>query len=699
MKAKSAKTLSAAVAAAVFGVLGATGGAFGQGQALPQTIEIPVTFYDFHSDRSNPEFEQPHGKGNNNGLWTELVGKTLDDANKPVVGSGRMRNLGVAHWFRDWNAYSAGPYSKGRNTAPVYAPAPGIQQTYNGTGGEWDAAVTVENESAIVGHDTSFKNIVINDILTFTLVPNRTDGMYQFSRTGNNQFFPLDNRGFGNEWVTESGARGTHNFSFTMELVFEFPFRAGMTFNFTGDDDVWVFIDKNRVLDLGGIHSSLSGSFNLDDVLPGAKAGEKHTLRVFYAERHSTASNILIQTNIVAPPSGVGISTKDNTGTGGMVTGTIEKPADDSVTLYSVVKDDAGGVLDPNKGEYKCENVTWSINGKVVGTGCKLVVKDSVVGKMNIEVSYKDPDADKPVTGTAGMNVKALPPASVHIQGGKDPKPSNSKNLSDDIYFRPEMSDTTVYAVLRDKYGNFVGLAENKPSGNDNEWWSSGNARWASTDQQVATVSPGTGSSQTIKKEFMGEGTTAYLIVVYDVCWIPAGSTRQECKTLSDTVDVGSKSVGQVAIGPNPFKPGETSVSEAYKDVKGPSPLTFYDNVLKVKGDRGVLIAVDAPKPLIPRDGNDKGFNTAGPNGSNNAPYGKVMIYDAVGNVVMSDYLYATQAKSGDTKGAARSYGFVWDGKNMKGRYVGPGTYLVRVSGKDTDNNPFNVQRKVGVRK
>jgi fibro-slime domain-containing protein len=671
MKTKCGKTLSAAaVAALVFGVLGMTGGAVAQ-----DTLWIPVTFYDFHSDRSNPEFEQPHQGGRRLGM----VDSALDAQNKPQLGRSPMRNYGIAHWFRDWNTYTDGPYSRGKNRAPQYNPAPGIKQSFNN---EFSTAVTLVEQVAVVDHDTSFKNDVIKDSLPFVLPRGAGNDMYQFVREGNNGFFWIDGRGFGNEWVAQGSAN--HNFAFTMEMEFQFNAKRGMTFNFSGDDDVWVFIDKKLVLDIGGIHEQISDNFSLDNVLPESEMGKTHYLRVFYAERHSTGSNIRIQTNIVAPPSGVGISTENNTSDKVVSgnNGSFDKAADSTRTLYSVVYDENGKAMDTTK--YNCKNVTWTINGVVAGTGCSIQVKDSVARAdgVKIEVTYKDPDAGD-LKGATKMNVKALPPVAIHIQRDSLPKPASTapKNRSDDIYFGPSDKEVTVYAVLRDKYGNFAGYAVSKgrQSGDNNNWWAEANASWRSDDTAVAKISAQTGKSALIVKQFEGEGDKGNLIVSYRACWVKR-SGGDTCTVLSDTVAVGSKSEGEMAIGPNPFVNGPNG--KTLNETLTPETRRFYEDAIKnsVGGPsaKGVLIAVNAPNPIDGKGGKEKRF-------------GRVIIYDAVGNVVRSEALYASN-------GARSSYGYVWDGKNTNGRFVGPGTYLVRVSG-TVKGETFKYQRMVGVKK
>jgi fibro-slime domain-containing protein len=98
-------------------------------------------------------------------------------------------------------------------------------------------------------------------------------------------FFPLDGRLLGNQGRD-------HNYHFTLEARLTFERRGGEVFVFSGDDDLWVFVDRRLALDLGGVHSTENGSFELDDLAAplGLVTGERYELAIFFAERQTTGS-------------------------------------------------------------------------------------------------------------------------------------------------------------------------------------------------------------------------------------------------------------------------------------------------------------------------------------------------------------------------------------------------------------------------
>ena len=86
---------------------------------------------------------------------------------------------------------------------------------------------------------------------------------YKYS---SNSFFPLtgDARGFDDKAM--DGNSIMQNFYFTLECVSMITYYGGETFEFEGDDDLWVFINKERVIDLGGVHGKESSTVLLDDL-------------------------------------------------------------------------------------------------------------------------------------------------------------------------------------------------------------------------------------------------------------------------------------------------------------------------------------------------------------------------------------------------------------------------------------------------
>jgi len=92
-----------------------------------------------------------------------------------------------------------------------------------------------------------------------------------------------------------------------------------MHFHFSGDDDVWVLIDGELVLDIGGIHGVETGDINFvtgEVSVQGNTVGTvyipagEHTMTVLYLERGASSSNCAIYFNL-APRYSLDIQKED----------------------------------------------------------------------------------------------------------------------------------------------------------------------------------------------------------------------------------------------------------------------------------------------------------------------------------------------------------------------------------------------------
>jgi fibro-slime domain-containing protein len=167
-----------------------------------------------------------------------------------------------------------------------------------------------------------------------------------------------------------------HNFSFCMESHAEFVYTPGQKFKFSGDDDVWAFIDKKLVIDLGGIHSESTDSVLLDTM--ELVAGKTYSWDFFFCERHVDRSHLRIVTDLNLR---------------GSSTFSIDKQAGatSKITVFTIDGDRPGlgcaaRIQYPSLGRFQ---VIGSTSTTILGTGTSFggITVDSELGSVSIDTS------------------------------------------------------------------------------------------------------------------------------------------------------------------------------------------------------------------------------------------------------------------------------------------------------------------------
>jgi fibro-slime domain-containing protein len=286
-------------------------------------LRVPAIFRDFNE--SHPDFGIGCGT-----LTTGVVQNALDADGKPVLANGGAACIESAATFAEWyttgknnsaivgeivlwqNASGAYVNQHGPNGEQWAGPQTYANIVYGGPGGTGCGACTPSATGKCYDPCTPWGNgnqqACCADV---------TQQLYD----GDPLFFPIDSSpkalmdtrypakipeqyGYiGWPWEKDffPGAPD-HNFHFTTQVVYWFEYQASAspTLDFTGDDDVWVFINGKLAVDLGGAHVPENGSVTLNAASAarfGLTDGKVYEIRVFHAERKVNGSSFKLTLN------------------------------------------------------------------------------------------------------------------------------------------------------------------------------------------------------------------------------------------------------------------------------------------------------------------------------------------------------------------------------------------------------------------
>lgn len=292
--------------------------------------------------------------------------KKDDKNNRMTMGTQEQANLkdhnayGTNGYYSDWkyNYYNANIYNGANITEGLVT---GLSSDYKTV--EWKVDQPgfftdnylgpKEGKQKYTDYKLNFKKKGSQYTLTGVTRPDNT------VVNAGSDFYPL-----GNEKVGDNDNKsGGYYFGIRYDIVFQLGDYIGpLSYNFTGDDDLWVLLDGKVVIDVGGIHNAVSKSTDLwkdlgfkDGARPttDAQKNARHRITVLYMERGAGESNCQMSFTIPdirfvnvnnVPLADITLHKVNSSKTGGLQGAKFRLTNDDNVTeTYPVMTSDASG--------------------------------------------------------------------------------------------------------------------------------------------------------------------------------------------------------------------------------------------------------------------------------------------------------------------------------------------------------------------